>query len=151
MSSKRRKVIGDLKKLITSAEEILDLKDELESRIVERGKGSGLRPTSVAEAAEQLELKKRQHKILLNKIKDNYEPFLMELIQIPLPYTPPQPPYTPQGLQNEPEPEPEPQRKRPPKKSRGLNSCCGSRVKMKKKQTKRRKGKKQTKKYKRLR
>lgn len=144
MSLKRRKVIKDLKDLVTSAEEILDLKDELEFRIVERGKGSGLRPTSVVEAKEELELKKRQHKELWKKIKANYEPFLMELIQS-------QPPYTPEGLQSEPEPEPGPRRKRPPKKSRGVNFCCGSRVKMKKKQTKRRKEKKQTKKYKRLR
>ena len=146
MSLKRREVIKDLKDLVNSAEEILDLKDELEFRIVERGKGSGLRPTSVVEAKEKLELKKRQHKELWKKIKANYEPFLMELIQS-------QPPYTPQGLQSEPEPEPEPEprRKRPPKKSRGVNSCCGSRVKMKKKQTKRRKEKKQTKKYKKMR
>lgn len=142
MSLKRREVIKDLKDLVTSAEEILDLKDELESRIVERGKGSGLRPTSVVEAKEKLELKKRQHKELWKKIKANYEPFLMELSQS-------QPPYTPQGLQSEPEPEPEPQRKRPPQKSRG-KYCCGSRG-IKKKQTKRRKEKKQTKKYKKMR
>jgi len=144
MSLKRREVIKDLKDLVNSAEEILDLKDELEFRIVERGKGSGLRPTSVVEAKEKLELKKRQHKELWKKIKANYEPFLMELIQS-------QPPYTPQGLQSEPEPEPGPRHKRPPHEGIPPPVRKGRRKSAKSKKKIKNKKKKQTKKYKRLR
>ena len=126
---KRRKVIKDLKKLIASAEEILDLKEELESRIVERAKGSGLRPTSVEEVKQKLEEKKEKHKQLWDLIRGSYEPFLMEFL--------PTSSYTSQGIHHEPEPEPEPE------------SALKSGVK--KKQTKRRKKKKQTRRYKKMR
>ena len=161
MSTKRREIIEDLKKLITSAEEVLDLKDQLritQGRAANAGDWNAgpLRPVSVGDAVCKLELKKREHERLWNKIKGNYEPFLMEIIQ-PLP-----PPYTPQDLQCEPEPEPELQRTRPPKKStrRGKgnsSTCCGSRphpdkgARMNKnKQTKKRKKKKQTRRYKKM-
>ena len=58
----RRKIIGDMKQFVNSAGEILDLKDELESRIVDSANGSGLRPTSVQDARLALELNKREHK-----------------------------------------------------------------------------------------
>ena len=75
----RREIIGHMKKFVISAEEILDLKDDLESRIVERAKGSGLRPTSVQDARLALELKKKEHKKLWNDIGKKYYPFLMDI------------------------------------------------------------------------
>lgn len=141
---KRREIIEDLKQLITSAEEVLDLKEELESRIVERGKGSGLRPNSVESVRSLLEKKKRSHKQLWNDINKKYGPLLMEIIP-----TPPQ-------VQSEPVPEPElvSASKPLPKKST-RSGCCGSRpgadMKKKKKPTKRRKKKKQTRRYKKMR
>tara|TARA_Y100001970_G_C14230531_1_gene858349 strand:+ start:2279 stop:2734 length:456 start_codon:yes stop_codon:yes gene_type:complete len=151
MSLKRRGILEDLKKLITSAEEVLELKEDLESSIVERGKGSGLRPTSVVEARKKLKEKKTEHKLLLENIIGKYEQFWTEFI--------PPPPYTPQDLQCEPEHEPGlgPQQTRPKKSKRNRITCCGmphrgSSSKMNKnKQTKKRKKKKQSRRYKRLR
>ena len=127
---------------IASAEEILDLKEELESRVVERAKGSGLRPTSVEEAKKKLEEKKENHKKLWDSIRGNYEPFLMEFL--------PSGSYTSQGIYHESEPEPEPEFVARYKRS-SKTSSSGLRPRMKKKQTKKRKKKKQTRKYKKLR
>ena len=211
----RREIIRNMKKFVTSAEEILDLKDDLESRIVERAKGSGLRPTSVQDARLALELKKKEHKKLWNDIGKKYYPFLMD-IQITHPPVarmstvrdPPVARATPvrkppellatiaepvlsgEVVEPGPEPESEPEKKPeerdlevemmrlgreagwdlPPipgetrkqyfkrlkKYERGKKSrsCCGSRPRMKKKQTKRRNKKQtknQTKKYKKMR
>lgn len=165
----RREIIRNMKKFVTSAEEILDLKDDLESRIVERAKGSGLRPTSVQDARLALELKKKEHKKLWNDIGKKYYPFLMD-IQITHPPVarmstvrdPPvardtaelAPPYRPTPSHRPPpqsEPEPEPVKSRSRRRRSG---CCGSRPRMKKKQTKRRNKKQtknQTKKYKKMR
>jgi coenzyme F420-reducing hydrogenase alpha subunit len=137
---KRREIIEDLKQLITSAEEVLDLKEELESRIVERGKGSGLRPNSVESVRSLLEKKKRSHKQLWNDINKKYGPLLMEIMP------------TRSQVQSEPVPEPElvSASKPLPKKST-RSGCCGSRPRIKKKPTKRRKKKKQTRRYKKMR
>ena len=159
---KRREIIGHMKKFVNSAEEILDLKDDLESRIVERAKGSGLRPTSVQDVRLALELKKKEHKKLWNDIGKKYYPFLMS-IQFPHlqreraipvrepPYSltrgiplVPEPTHQRPPPQSEPEPEPVKSRSR-----RRRSGCCGSRPRMKKKQTKRR-NKKQTRKYKKM-
>ena len=155
---KRREIIEHMEKFVNSAKEILDLKDDLESRIVERAKGSGLIPTSVQDARLALELKKKEHKKLWNDIGEKYYPFLMG-IQFPhlqrehaTPVRKPPvaratvelgPSHRPPP-QSEPEPEPVKSRSR-----RRCSGCCGSRPRMKKKQTKRR-NKKQTRKYKKM-
>jgi hypothetical protein len=168
----RREIIGHMKKFVISAEEILDLKDDLESRIVERAKGSGLRPTSVQDARLALELKKKEHKKLWNDIGKKYYPFLMDIqithlqreLATPVRRPPvirdtaePAPPYSPtRGIplvrvptpshRPPPQSEPEPEKSRSRRRRSG---CCGSRPKMKKKQTKMR-NKKQSRKYKKM-
>ena len=206
----RREIIEHMKKYVISAEEILDLKDDLESRIVDRAKGSGLRPTSVQDARLALELKKKEHKNLWKDIEKKYYPFLMD-IQITQPLattipvanatpvrnppvaratpvrnppvanatpvreppiarmTPvrnppvardtadPDPPYSPTRgipLVRVPTPSyrPPPQSEPEPVKSRSRrrrSGCCGSRPRMKKRQTKRR-NKKQSRRYKKM-
>ena len=169
----RREIIGHMKKFVISAEEILDLKDDLESRIVERAKGSGLRPTSVQDARLALELKKKEHKKLWNDIGKKYYPFLMD-IQFPhlqrehathvrkppvaratpvrtgVTRNTAEPGHQRPPPQSEPEPEPEPVKSRSRRSCLGKSSSCWGRARMKNKQTKRR-NKKQTKKYKRMR
>ena len=148
MQEIRREIISDLRKLLSVAEEILDLKDHVNVVQVEKGRGSGLLPTSVKDAMTKLETKKKEYKTLWESMERKHVPFYA-MINSPTrrhgrgrgPGPGPEP-----GPEPDPEPEPMTMRRRPSKgkKTKTSTSCMGrqsARLRKRKGKRTRRKGK----------
>ena len=139
MQEIRREIISDLRKLLSVAEEILDLKDHVNVVQVEKGRGSGLLPTSVKDAMTKLETKKKEYKTLWESMERKHVPFYAMINSPTRRHGRP-------GPEPEPEPEPMTMRRRPSKgkKTKTSTSCMGrqsARLRKRKGKRTRRKGK----------